>query len=208
MIPRIARREAQDLTGQARFAFHIVGDGPAKADVLRAEEKGIVRYHGALPNEAVPDFLRGMDVCVALTFAGSDLASGSGGAGVSNSLLEQMGAGRVLLCWDNPAFRQVLDAESAYFVPQGDVAALQEALAQIADDSQARHPGGATPKAWRADMDWKRTLTCSRQRQIAGCQAARRASVVRREAHSARQSQDIRRHHRPPPVTPTACRTG
>ncbi len=87
-----------------------------------------------------------MDVCVALTFAGSDLASGSGGAGVSNSLLEQMGAGRVLLCWDNPAFRQVLDAESAYFVPQGDVTALQEALAQIADD-----PAGAASRGRNAE---------------------------------------------------------
>ena len=139
----VARLEAQD---QARFTFHIVGDGPAKAEVLRAQGKGLVRYHGPLPNESVPDFLRNMDVCVALTFAGSDLARGSGGAGVSNSLLEQMGAGRVLVCWDNPAFRQVLDDQSAYLVHQGDVVALREAFARIVDD-----PEGAASRARKAE---------------------------------------------------------
>jgi len=31
-----------------------------------------------------------------------------------------MAAGRVLLCWDNPANRQVLDEKSAYLVKQAD----------------------------------------------------------------------------------------
>jgi glycosyltransferase involved in cell wall biosynthesis len=86
-----------------------------------------------------------MDICVALTFAGSDLGNGSGGAGVSNGLLEQMAAGRVLICWDNPAYRQVLDEESAYLVKQGDVSAISATLTQIASD-----PREASARAQRA----------------------------------------------------------
>ena len=123
------------------FLFHVAGDGPARNEALTLERAGRLRFHGPLPNDAVPGFLREMDICVALTFAGSDLGGGSGGAGVSNSLLEQMAAGRVLLCWDNPGYRQVLDEKSAYFIKQGDVSSIREALANIAsnlEDASAR----------------------------------------------------------------------
>jgi len=127
------------------FIFHVAGDGPARDDGLALEREGRLRFHGPLPNEDVPGFLKNMDVCVALTFAGADLGGGSGGAGVSNSLLEQMAAGRVLLCWDNPAYRQVLDEKSAYLVKQGDMSAIVEALTQIADD-----PSDASSRARQA----------------------------------------------------------
>ena len=132
-------------TEASEFVFHVAGDGPARDDALALESAGQLRFHGPLPNEAVPVFLKDMDVCVALTFAGSDLGGGSGGAGVSNSLLEQMAAGRVLLCWDNPAYRQVLDEKSAYLVKQGDASAIVAALRQIASD-----PGDAFERAQRA----------------------------------------------------------
>ena len=56
-----------------------------------------------------------------------------------------MAAGRVLLCWDNPAYRQVLDEKSAYLVKQGDASALIDALRQIASD-----PDEASARARRA----------------------------------------------------------
>jgi glycosyltransferase involved in cell wall biosynthesis len=118
----------------SKFVFHIAGDGPARDDAIALEREGLVRFHGPLPNEGVPKFLEDMDVCVALTFAGTDLKKGSGGAGVSNSLLEQMAAGRILLCWDNPAYRQVLDEKSAYLVKQGDPLAISGALKEVAGD--------------------------------------------------------------------------
>jgi glycosyltransferase involved in cell wall biosynthesis len=139
---------ARDLAAAAEgpeFIFHIAGDGPARDDALALERAGYLQFHGSLPNEEVPSFLQDMDVCVALTFAGSDLGSGSGGAGVSNSLLEQMAAGRVLLCWDNPAYRQVLDEKSAYLVEQGAASAITGALRQIASD-----PGEAAARVQRA----------------------------------------------------------
>ena len=127
------------------FVFHIAGDGPLRDEAIALERDGRLRFHGPLPNEAVPKFLEDMDVCVALTFAGSELKQGSGGAGVSNSLLEQMAAGRILLCWDNPAYRQVLDHESAFLVTQGDATAIIKALKEI-----SRDPGEASTRARRA----------------------------------------------------------
>ena len=139
-----AREMAATAKGQ-QFLFHVAGEGPARNDALALEREGHLRFQGPLPNEGVAGFLQDMDVCVALTFAGSDLGSGSGGAGVSNSLLEQMAAGRVLVCWDNPAYRQVLDEKSAYLVKQGDASALIDALRQIASD-----PDEASARARRA----------------------------------------------------------
>ena len=139
-----AREMAPAADGQ-ELVFHVAGDGPAREEAVTLDRAALLKFHGPLPNEEVPGFLQGMDICVALTFAGSDLGGGSGGAGVSNSLLEQMAAGRVLLCWDNPAYRQVLDERSAYLVKQGEVSAIVEALMKMASD-----PGEASARAQRA----------------------------------------------------------
>jgi glycosyltransferase involved in cell wall biosynthesis len=80
-----------------------------------------------------------MQVCAALTFVHGRDRHESGGAGVSNALLEQMAAGRIMLCWDNEAFRQVLSDDSAYFVRQGDVGALLDALLAIIGNPVAAH---------------------------------------------------------------------
>jgi glycosyltransferase involved in cell wall biosynthesis len=75
-----------------------------------------------------------MDVCTALTFVRQGADQKGGGSGVSNALLEQMAAGRVCLCWDNAAFRQVLDERSGYFARQGDAGELAARLKQIAEN--------------------------------------------------------------------------
>jgi glycosyltransferase involved in cell wall biosynthesis len=68
-----------------------------------------------------------------------------GGAGISHALLEQAAAGRVMACWDNAIYRQVLDDDSGYLVRQGSASALWQALQEIADDTEA-----AQAKAERA----------------------------------------------------------
>jgi glycosyltransferase involved in cell wall biosynthesis len=118
-----------------RFEFHLIGDGdpPQRELANAAAAAGDVIYHGGVDNDQLPAALRDIDACVALTFvqsAGSEL---SGGAGVSNALLEQIAAGRLIICWDNAAFRQVLDSQSAFLVPQGDEVALRAAFEEIAN---------------------------------------------------------------------------
>jgi glycosyltransferase involved in cell wall biosynthesis len=111
--------------------FHVIGDGPSLADVGQAAAEGLLQYHGAVPNEQMPQLLSQMQACVALTYVRSKDEKFSGGSGLSNALLEQMAAGRVIVAWDNAAFRQVLDERSAFFVRQGDRKALLDALIQI-----------------------------------------------------------------------------
>ena len=106
--------------------FHVVGEGS-----LAPDKKALLHWHGAIANEEMPALLSQMHVCVALTHVRSGADRFSGGSGVSNALLEQMAAKRIIVAWDNPAFRQVVDESSAYLVRQGDRAALLEALVRI-----------------------------------------------------------------------------
>lgn len=107
--------------------FHIVGEGPYLNELVRYKNNKLVHSYGAIPNEEIPIILQQMDVCVALTY----LTNFLGGGGVSNALIEQMAAGKIIVCWDNDIFRQVLDDESAYFVKQGDSLALVKCLLEI-----------------------------------------------------------------------------
>lgn len=112
------------------FQFHIVGDGPFTKELEKYNGRDEIINYGAIPNSEVPSILKEMDCCVALTY----LTDFLGGGGVSNALIEQMAAGKALVCWDNNIFRKVLDDESAYFVPQGDANQLAETFLRIKND--------------------------------------------------------------------------
>lgn len=109
------------------FNFHVVGDGPFRNQVEDLAGKNLINFYGAIPNEELPKFMQKFEVCVALTF----LSDFIGGGGVSNALIEQMAAKKVIVCWDNNIFRYVLEDESCYFVRQGDADALTEAFLEI-----------------------------------------------------------------------------
>lgn len=119
----VARRAKE--RGLDWLEFHVIGEGP------RVPSEGLVHYHGPVPNEEMPRLLSKMHACVALTYVRGSGDRFSGGAGVSNALLEQMAASRVMIAWDNAAFRQVLDESSAYLIQQGDQAALLDALERM-----------------------------------------------------------------------------
>ena len=125
-VAREARRRGLDW-----LRFHVIGDGPSLRSVEQASAEGLLHYHGAVPNEQMPQLLSQMQACVALTYVRSGDESFSGGSGVSNALLEQMAAGRIILAWDNAAFRQVLDDRTAFLIPQGDRDALLNALTEM-----------------------------------------------------------------------------
>jgi glycosyltransferase involved in cell wall biosynthesis len=127
-------RRTTDTGKPYDFQFHVIGDGDF-ADMARAlAAEGRLKLHGMVPNEELPRLLEKMDVCTALTFVRQGADQKGGGSGVSNALLEQMAAGRVCLCWDNAAFRQVLDERSGYFARQGDAGELAARLKQIAEN--------------------------------------------------------------------------
>jgi glycosyltransferase involved in cell wall biosynthesis len=95
--------------------FQIIGwgEGEKKANIL-AETHTNVKYIGKIENTEVPSVLELVDVVVALTFAMDHL----GGGGVSNALIEQMAAGKMIIAWDNKIFRKVLSEESAILVKE------------------------------------------------------------------------------------------
>lgn len=117
---------------RSAFEFHIVGDGPYADAALDLARQGALSYHGAIDSSDLPRALGRFDVCVALTLASATC----GGGGTSNAMLEQMAAGRVVVAWDNVIFRQLLDQQNAYLVPQGDISELAKALIEIASDKE------------------------------------------------------------------------
>lgn len=128
-----------DAPGLCRF--HVAGDGPARATVEALSDQLPITCYGQVDNEAARAIVRDSDACVALTFS----SPGLGGGGVSNALIEQMAAGRILIAWDNDIFRQVLDPSMAWLLPQGDARALADALLYV-----ARHRSAALGRAARA----------------------------------------------------------
>ena len=46
-------------------------------------------------------------------------------------MLELIGAGRLVIAWDSPIYRQVLDTDQAVFVEESDDAALAAAFAAL-----------------------------------------------------------------------------
>lgn len=121
-----------------RFECHVVGFGPYEKQAKRAPLADRLVFHDPLPNADLPSLLRSVHVCVGLAHKSDQ----HGGGSVSNALLEQMAAARIVLAWDNAIFRQLLDQRSAYLVPQGDVAALEQALLSILKDPAAARAKG------------------------------------------------------------------
>jgi glycosyltransferase involved in cell wall biosynthesis len=134
---------AERLHHEGTFEFHVIGEGPGVPQVLRAHQEGWLVHHGAMPNDALPDTIAKMDVCVAFTFK----SSSGGGAGVSNALLEQMASGRVILAWRTEIYQQLLDDTNAWLIQQGDVDGLEQALREIlAQPDEARRRAAAGQK--------------------------------------------------------------
>jgi len=117
----------QRLGRSGRFEFHVVGEGPCEPDVLAGQAEGWLIHHGPISNRDLPTLVGEFDVCVALSYASET----GGGGGVSNALLEQMAAARVVIAWENATYRQLLDEDNAFMVPQGDLVALERALLAV-----------------------------------------------------------------------------
>lgn len=112
----------------SNFIFHVVGEANNyDAIISKLHEDSIVVYHGAIDNDKLPIFLKKIHVCVALGYVSKRL----GGAGLSNALIEQMAAAKIIVAWDNVAYNQILDESCAYKVVQYDIDHLVNTLVII-----------------------------------------------------------------------------
>tara|TARA_R110000850_G_scaffold218852_2_gene344397 strand:- start:17131 stop:18297 length:1167 start_codon:yes stop_codon:yes gene_type:complete len=115
------------------FEFHVVGqNGAYKTQVEDLVNNNTILYHNVISNDKLPEFLKSIDVCVALTYASAE----GGGGGTSNAMLEQMAAGRIMLAWDNVIFRQYLNEDNAYLAKQFELDELQGNLLNILLDKE------------------------------------------------------------------------
>lgn len=117
------------------LSFEIVGDGPLRELVeqfLAKYSERPVRYLGPISNENMLPYLETIDAGVCLTYSKE-----SGGGGVSNGLLELIGAGRLVIAWDSPIYKQVLDCDQALFIEESDIAALSQGFAKLDTDAMA-----------------------------------------------------------------------
>lgn len=105
--------------------FTVIGDGTLGTEATFLQNKlDNFKYLGPIPNKSLPSFLKDIDVCVALTFYNEK----QGGGGLSNALLEQMCAGKLIIAWDNVIFKQILNSENSLLVKEGDIELLRKAF--------------------------------------------------------------------------------
>ncbi|HEV2591706.1 MAG TPA: glycosyltransferase family 4 protein [Gaiellaceae bacterium] len=126
--------------GDRPYELVIVGDGPDRTDLETLQHRlGLderVRFAGE--RDDVPQLLADAGVFV--------LASRSEGLPIS--VLEAMAAGLPVVASDVGGLReQVVDGETGYLVPAGDVTALTDALARLLDDPALRERIGAAARA-------------------------------------------------------------
>ena len=134
------RKAARD----PRMHLLVVGDGPLRTEVARlaSDLPGRVTQTGALPLDAVPPWIRGMDIAVAPypplePFYFSPL-----------KILDAMACGVPNVASDIGQIPDLLrDGETGILVPPGDVDALAEALVRFADDPELRNRIGKAAMA-------------------------------------------------------------
>lgn len=119
----------------SNLEFHIIGGGPLedRVSAIYRRYPNKVYYYGEVSNTEVPKILENIDCCVALTY----LTDFLGGGGVSNALIEQMAANKIIICWDNDIFRNVLNEDAAYFIEQGNELALANCFNEILLNKEA-----------------------------------------------------------------------
>ncbi len=125
-IPGLVRRHPG-----ARFL--IIGGTPAeialRRERLRAEgAEPAVTFLGKLPPDRLPNYLAASDILLSPRVAGTNTPL---------KLLDYLKAGRCILATDNAANRQILNEESAYFVPP-DPASFVAGLSALVQDPARR----------------------------------------------------------------------
>jgi len=132
------------------FRVVFIGKGDARRYQLKAAGlrlKDETSFLGSQSN--VPGFLHYTDV----------LACVSGGGGMSMACLEGMAAGRAIVAWDTPVYHQLIrHKESGWLVPEGDIAALADAIRALLQSEDLSFSLGAAAQGTAHKYDWPQVV--------------------------------------------------
>jgi phosphatidylinositol alpha-mannosyltransferase len=120
-------------------------------------------YHGPLPFAELLQHYRACDLFVAP-------ATGQESFGIV--LLEAMACGRAVVCTDIEGYRQTVGTDGARFVPPGDAAALERAIAELALDRDALSRMGRRNRAHALAYDWSKIAGRIRAEYVAALSPA------------------------------------
>ncbi len=132
--------------GGANIELTVVGDGPSRATFESHADKvgvtGAVRFAGYCNQQEVADILAASDVFVLPSFA----------EGVPVSLMEASASGLPVIATQVGGVSElVIDGETGFIVPPGDVDALQNRIAALGADAGLRHRMGQAGQRRVAD---------------------------------------------------------
>jgi glycosyltransferase involved in cell wall biosynthesis len=100
--------------------FIVIGFGEMEGEVISLANKyNNVKFLGKIDSREIFTILSQLDATVHLT-----KSNNIGGAGISNSLLESIFANNLIICWDNPIFRQIVNENNAYMLEEDNILSL------------------------------------------------------------------------------------
>lgn len=138
-IPEIAR-----LTNQL-FKVVFVGAGNPKPYRSYLQKRGL---------EHLADFC-GPVLAIEIIHKADIVTCLSGGSGMSMSTLEAMAAGKAIVAWNSPVYRQMLKHNfNALLVPKGDVNALAKAIVNLVENPKLRKSLGKNAQKAAKIYDW------------------------------------------------------
>ena len=147
---RIFNTNYPDLSGKINFIF--VGWGVPEIEQFALNTFNCT-YVGKISNNKIVYFLNEIHCGVAFTkFNEFD----PGGSGVSNSLLELMATGKIIIAYDNPIYRQFPNEDFLIFVKENDDIQLAEIFADIINNKKEYFLRSARTKKYVQSFSIKR----------------------------------------------------
>lgn len=157
-IGRLKRYKGVDLLirafaalGHESATLEIAGTGDNRPQLERlVKQLGLgsrVRFLGFVPEESKPNLLRRAWAAM--------LASPKEGWGISN--LEAAACGTAVIASNSPGVREsVVDGETGFLVPHGDIAAMAEAMRKLTDSPDVVRSMGEAGRRFAEMFSWER----------------------------------------------------
>lgn len=122
---KIFNQEFDTIARYTKFVF--VGFGENEVEEF-ARSTSNCELVGRISNDHMPELLNDIHAGLVLTKANK---SDPGGSGISNSLLELMATGRIIIAYDNNIYRQFPRQDFLTYVPENEDGILAELFADI-----------------------------------------------------------------------------